>query len=260
VLAALEAVQRLGRGLRTLGVVAFRDEERGCAGSRARAAAGPLPGAYLEVHHEQGSRLLAAAAPLAIAEGIVAYARGEKAFDGRAGHAGTLPMGERDDALVAAAEEILRIRDAAGAVDGAVATVGSIEVEPGGVNVVPGHVRITVDARAPDDERLARLLGLIGLEDVPLVPATPFHGAAREALVAAVEERSLPVVRLVSGAGHDAGVMARAGVDAAMLFVRAGAGGVSHTPEESCAADDVALAVDVLEDALGRLAAAPTSP
>ena len=205
--------------------------------------AAPLPGVFVELHHEQGPRLAAAGAPLAVVTGVVAYARGEKVFDGRAGHAGTTPMEARDDALVAAAAEILRIRDAALSVDGAVATVGRVEVEPGGVNVVPGRVRFTVDARAPDDERLERLVGLIGLEEPAIVSATQFRGTARDALVAAVASHSLPALELSSGAGHDAGVLARAGVDAAMLFVRAGNGGVSHSPDEACADEDVALAV-----------------
>jgi allantoate deiminase len=255
VLAALEAVERLGRQPRTLAVVAFREEERGCVGSRARVEAGSLPGAYLEVHHEQGPRLAAAGVPLGVVTGIVAYTRGELVFEGRAGHAGTTPMGQRDDALVEAAEAILRIRDAARSIDDAVATVGRVEVEPGGVNVIPGRVRITVDARAPDDERLGRLAELIGLGDPAIVSATRFGGAARQALAAAVAARSIVVTELPSGAGHDAGVLARAGVDAAMLFVRAGNDGVSHSPDESCAQEDVVLAVDVLADALRRLAA-----
>ena len=229
VLAALTAVERLGRQPRTLGVVAFRDEERGCAGSRARVAHGQLPGAFLELHHEQGPRLWNAGAPLAVVSGIVGYARGEKVFQGRPGHAGTTPMEARDDALVAAAAEILRIRDVAGSIDQAVATVGTMEVEPGGVNVIPGRVRFTVDARAPDDERLARLVHEIGVEGPVLVPATEFRGAARAALQAAIEARSLPLLELPSGAGHDAGVLARAGVDSGMLFVRAAERQVSAT-------------------------------
>jgi acetylornithine deacetylase/succinyl-diaminopimelate desuccinylase-like protein len=165
-------------------------------------------------------------------------------------------MSLRDDALVAAAEAVLRIRDAARSIEGAVATVGRVEVEPGGINVIPGRVRVTVDARAPDDERLSRLAALIGLDDPGIVPATSFAGEAREALAAAVTARSLALVELPSGAGHDAGVLARAGVDAAMLFVRAGADGVSHSPDEACADEDVDLAVDVLTDALRALAGA----
>lgn len=257
VVAAIEAVTRLGRQRRTLGVVAFRDEERGCVGSRARVARGPLPGSFVELHHEQAPLLAEAGTPLAAVSAIVGYARGELRIEGRAGHAGTTPMAGRDDALVSAASEILRIRDAALAIEGTVATVGRVEVEPGGINVVPGCVRLTVDARAPDDERLERLVQEIGLENPTVVPATPFRGNAYDAVVAAIGAGGLPVLELASGAGHDAGVLARAGVDAAMLFVRAGNGGISHSPDESCVDEDVAIAVDVLTDALRRLATSP---
>jgi acetylornithine deacetylase/succinyl-diaminopimelate desuccinylase-like protein len=257
VLAALEAVERLGRRRRTVAVVAFRDEERGCAGSRARAARGPLPGAFVELHHEQGPRLAALGAPLAVATGIVGYVRGERVLEGRPGHAGTTPMAGRDDALVAAAREILRIRDVALSIEGAVATVGRLEVEPGAVNVVPGRVRFTVDARAPDDERVRELASRCGIDPSRAAPAVSFSGPPVEALRAAIAARGLPAVELASGAGHDAGVLATAGVPAAMLFVRAGAGGVSHAPEETADPEDVALAVDVLADALDRLASAP---
>jgi N-carbamoyl-L-amino-acid hydrolase len=86
------------------------------------------------------------------------------------------------------------------------------------------------------------------------VPAAAFAGPPVDALRAAIEARGLPLVELFSGAGHDAGVLARAGVPSAMLFVRALNGGVSHSPDEAAAPADVALAVDVLADALDRLA------
>lgn len=254
VLGALEAVCRLGQRRRTLGVVVFREEERGCVGSRARVARGALPGAFVELHHEQGPRLALLGAPLAVVTSIVGYVRGEQVVEGRAGHAGTTPMDVRDDALVSAAEEILRIRDVARSIDGAVATVGSLSVEPGGINVIPGKVTFTIDARAPDAERLERLIGELGLDGGRAVLPTPLGGAPADALRAAFEAFGLPLVELASGAGHDAGVLARAGVPSAMLFVRAQNGGVSHSPEEHTTPEDVALAIDVLTDALGRLA------
>ena len=256
VLGALEAVQRLGPRRRTVAVVAFRDEERGCAGSHGRVEGGELPGVFLELHHEQGPRLALAGAPLAVVTGIVGYVRGERVVDGKAGHAGTTPMDVRDDALVQAAEEILRIRDVARSIDGAVATVGRLVVEPGGVNVVPGRVTFTIDARAPDQRRLDRLLGELGLDGSRAVQPTAFTGAAVDALREAIGARELPLVELFSGAGHDAGVLARAGVPSAMLFVRALNDGVSHSPDEAAAPEDVALAVDVLTDALDRLSSA----
>ncbi len=254
VLGALAAVEALGRRRKTLAVVAFREEERGCVGSQARVARGALPGAYVELHHEQGPRLALAGAPLAVVTGIVGYVRGERVLDGAAGHAGTTPMDARDDALVRAAEEILRIRDVARSIDGAVATVGRIEVEPGGINVIPGRVCFTIDARAPDDDRLDRLMAELGLDGSRAVRPTAFGGAPVEALRAAIAERGQPLVELHSGAGHDAGVLARAGVPSAMLFVRALNRGVSHSPDELSSPEDVSLAVDVLQDALDRLA------
>ena len=111
VVAAIEAVERAGRGT----VVVFRDEERGCAGSQALVARGGLPDAFLELHIEQGPRLADAGAPLGIVTAIVGYVRGEVVVEGRAGHAGTTPMAMRDDALVKAAELMLRFRDEAAA-------------------------------------------------------------------------------------------------------------------------------------------------
>jgi acetylornithine deacetylase/succinyl-diaminopimelate desuccinylase-like protein len=256
VVAGIEALERLGRRRHTLAVVAFRDEERGCAGSRGRSADGALPGAFLELHHEQGPRLAAAGAPLGVVTGIVGYKRGTKTFEGRAGHAGTTPMRGREDALVAAAAEILRIREVALSIEDAVATVGQVEVEPGGANVIPGRVRFSVDVRAPDAERLERLVAEVGLDQGGRTEPAAMGETARAALRAAVEARGLPVVELASGAGHDAGILTAAGIDAGMLFVRAGNGGVSHSPDESASDEDVALAVDVLTDALGRLASA----
>jgi acetylornithine deacetylase/succinyl-diaminopimelate desuccinylase-like protein len=254
VVAAIEVVERVGAG----SVVAFRGEEVGCIGSRALVArGGPLPRAFLELHVEQGPVLARADAPLGVVTGIVGYARGELVFEGSAGHAGTTPMDARDDALVEAAARILEIRDAAAAIPGAVATVGQLELEPGGSNVIPSRVRISLDLRAPDAERLAALLGAIGYE--PPARTEPVHlgEACRRAFRTEVESRGLPVVELASGAGHDAGILAAAGVDSGMLFVRSLNGGVSHSPDELSSDGDVALAVDVLAGALERLATSP---
>jgi acetylornithine deacetylase/succinyl-diaminopimelate desuccinylase-like protein len=254
VVAGLEAVAAVGLSARTLGVVAFRDEERGCHGSRALVERGPLPSGYLELHVEQGPVLERAGAPLGVVSRIVGLARREVVFDGSAGHAGTTPMGMRDDALVRAAEYVLRVRETASGIDGAVATVGRIEVQPGAANVIPGRVRLTVDARAPDEERLARLLRELELE--PGADLAPVEIAARirEVLREEIERVAPPAVELPSGAGHDAAVLAAAGVEAGMLFVRSLNGGVSHSPDELTSEEDIALALDVLTAALRRLA------
>jgi N-carbamoyl-L-amino-acid hydrolase len=236
-------------------VVVRRAEETGCQGSRAFVASGAeRPGAFVEVHIEQGPRLLHADAPLAVVTGIVGYTRRTVVFEGVAGHAGTTPMQARDDALCKAAEFVLHVRDAAGGIEGAVATVGQISVEPDGANVIPGRATVTVDARAPDAERLDRLLAVIGLEPGPRVDPASMSEEVRSVLRDEVGRLGLPVIELTSGAGHDAGILASAGVPSGMLFVRSLAGGVSHSPEEESSPGDIALAVDVLAATLARLA------
>src|SRR5690242_8613577 len=126
VVAAIEAVERVGKGA----VVVFRDEERGCVGSTSFVEKGSLPECFLEVHVEQGPVLERAGAPVGLTRGIVGIVRGERVFVGEPGHAGTVPMAGRQDALVEAAEYILRVRDLATGVTGAVGTVGQLDVEP----------------------------------------------------------------------------------------------------------------------------------
>jgi acetylornithine deacetylase/succinyl-diaminopimelate desuccinylase-like protein len=250
VVAGLEAVERLG--LPGLGVVVFRDEERGCAGSRGCVA---RPDAYVELHIEQGPTLLRADAPLGVVTSIVGYVRGRKTFAGTAGHAGTTPMAGREDALVAAAEFMLRARDVAFELDGAVATVGQVTVEPGGTNVIPGRVVLSVDARAPDAERLDRLAAALEIEEPTRTEPSPMSEEIRGALREAVGSLGAPVLELPSGAGHDAGILASAGVPSGMLFVRSLNGGISHNPAELSSAEDIALATDALTAALRPLSA-----
>jgi acetylornithine deacetylase/succinyl-diaminopimelate desuccinylase-like protein len=251
VVAGIEAVQRAGAGA----VVAFRDEERGCAGSQAFVERGVLPDCFLELHVEQGPILERQGAPLGIVTSIAAMARGERVFEGEAGHAGTTPMDARQDALCAAAEYVLQVRDAATAIEGAVATVGRLEVEPDAVNVIPSRVCLSVDARAPDRERLDALLAELGLDVPPILEPVRMADGPRAALAAEVERLRLPLVELSSGAGHDSAVLAAAGVPTGMLFVRSLNGGVSHSPEELTSPEDISLAVDVFSGALRRLSA-----
>jgi allantoate deiminase len=251
VVAAIEAVERAGSG----SVAVFRGEEVGCVGSRALVARrGPLPRAFLELHVEQGPVLAERGVPLGVVTGIVGYARGELLFNGRAGHAGTTPMDAREDALVAGAEAVLRIRDSARALVGAVATVGRLEVEPGGTNVIPARVRLSVDARAPDHATLERLVAAIGLEPGQWTEPVAMSVLCRASLREEISARGIPVVELASGAGHDAGILAAAGVDSGMLFVRSLNGGISHSPDELSSPEDIELAVEVLTAALRRLA------
>jgi allantoate deiminase len=251
VVAAIEAVMAAGRG----SVVAFRGEEVGCVGSHGLCEGRDLPTAFLELHIEQGRVLARADAPLGIVTGIVGYARGELVFEGTAGHAGTTPMDTRNDALTRAAAAVLHVRDAAEAIPGAVGTVGQIEVEPGGVNVVPGHARISIDARARDATRLDALVAAIGFEPTQRTEPVTLGAGCRQAFRDEIVARGLPAVELASGAGHDAGILAAAGIVSGMLFVRSLNGGISHSPDELSSRGDVALALDVLAGALARIAA-----
>lgn len=247
VVAAIEAAERLPAA--ELEVVVFRAEETGPMGSRRLVESGAaLPEAFVELHIEQGPVLERLGEPLGIVTAIAGQARAGVVFEGRADHAGTTPMDARDDALLRAAAFIQHV--AASPRGGAVATVGVVEVEPNALNVVPGRVTVGVDARAATSAELDALVSAIGFSPThriePAAMSGPPLAALREALPGAPE--------LVSGAGHDALVLAGAGVPTAMLFVRSLNGGVSHSPHELSSADDIALAVHALTAALGRLA------
>ena len=257
VVAGLEAVVAVGPSERTLGVVVFRDEETGCHGSRWRVRHAPLPGVYVEMHVEQGPVLAEAGAPLGVVSSIAGIVRSSREFSGRADHAGTTPMATRKDALTAAAQYVLEVRERAAAIEGAVATVGQLEVRPGAANVIPGSVRLTVDARAPDAERLDRVVATLGLEDAHYrIAPVAMSESVRTVMREEVERYGAPVVELPSGAGHDAAPLGGAGVEAGMLFVRSLNGGASHSPEEYSSDEDIALGVEVLTATLRRLAAA----
>jgi acetylornithine deacetylase/succinyl-diaminopimelate desuccinylase-like protein len=238
VVAAIEVAARTDVPLT---VVAFRDEERGCVGSRACVAAGELPTGFVELHVEQGPVLERDGKPLGVVTSILGQVRGDVVFEGRADHAGTTPMDIRDDALVKAAEFVLRVRAAAG--DGAVATVGSLRVEPGATNVVPARVTVSVDARGTDLDALVEVIGF-----VPTYRTEPV--AMTDPPLAALREAAAGAPQVVSGAGHDAGILAAAGVPTGMLFVRSLNGGASHSPRELSSEADIAMALDALERAI----------
>jgi acetylornithine deacetylase/succinyl-diaminopimelate desuccinylase-like protein len=244
VVAAIEAAERTGV---PLAVVAFRDEERGYGGSLAAVAAGGLPDAYVELHVEQGPELERLEAPLGIVTAIAGQAQGEVVFEGRADHAGTTPMDARADALVEAAAFVLRVRDAA--LPGTVATVGRLELEPGATNVVPSRVTVSVDARAGTPGELDALVGAIGFSPGRRTEPVMMGGAPLEALRAVLPGAP----ELVSGAGHDAAILAHAGVPSAMLFVRSLNGGISHSPDELSSEDDIELGIAALAAALDRI-------
>jgi len=218
---------------------------------------------YLEVHIEQGPVLEREGLPVGVVTAIAGQTRARIVLTGQAGHAGTLPMDARHDALAAAAEAVLAVERHGRAEPGLVATVGALSLSPNVGNVVPGEVRMLLDMRHADDavrrrtaeEVRADVDGIAAARGVDAdwttrydTPAAVLDATLRGRLAAAVRDLGLPVRELVSGAGHDAVVLSRI-CPAAMLFVRC-AEGISHDPRESVSAEDVAVALDVLERAV----------
>ncbi len=206
--------------------------------------------AFVEPHIEQGPVLEAQGVALGVVTSIAGQWRLKVRYTGQAGHAGTTPMHLRRDPLIAAAEAVLVIeRIAAEGPEGLVATVGQIGVKPGAPNVIPGVAEFTVDVRAGVDA--VRDRGLAEIEDVlreiervQNLPATEMDGRLRGLLSAAAAMKGQAAPDLVSGAGHDAMMLARL-APAAMLFIRC-EGGVSHNPAEAVTPDDCEAALDVL--------------
>ncbi len=194
---------------------------------------------YLEFHIEQGPVLESLDLPLGIVETIAGQSRLDVVFEGHANHAGTTPMHLRHDALAAAAAWVLEVEREARAVPGLVATVGRFEVSPGAANVIPGLVRASLDVRHADDavrhRAVERLLKTATSHETRLdQPSVPMDPALTGMLGQGCH-------RMISGAGHDAMIMARK-MPAALLFLRS-PGGISHHPDESVLTDDVAAAL-----------------
>jgi len=215
---------------------------------------------YLELHIEQGAVLDSLGMPLGVVTGIAAPIFMALTLEGKADHAGATPMHLRKDALIGAAELILAARRIAEeASSTSVATVGRCEVTPGATNVIPGRVRMSFDVRDMDSDTregmLERLKGVV-LEVAgkyslryemselarggPVV--LPQHMI--DTVARCLERLGLPVFHLPSGASHDAQVMAQI-ADAAMIFVRS-RDGVSHSPGEFSAAEDITAGAKVL--------------
>lgn len=194
--------------------------------------------AYLELHVEQGGILAEAGIPIGVVEGIVGIRRYSVIFRGFANHAGTTPMNQRQDALVMAAPFITGVRDIAVA-RGMVGTVGTIQLQPGAPNVIPGLVDLSVEIRGLQEveldaaeKDLALLAKEGGADFSPFSIKKPVKSDSRllTILTEACEELEIPYKRMSSGAGHDAMCIA-AIAPQAMLFVPSQKG-ISHSPDE----------------------------
>ena len=222
---------------------------------------------YIEAHIEQGPVLENENLAVGVVTGIAGQSRIKVRFTGRAGHAGTTPMSLREDALCAAAVFILAVETHASRVEGLVGTVGRIENTPNASNVIPGEVTLTLDVRHQDDDtRIAAVKFLqqcaekiattrkvsVDWQSVQETKSVACSTKLTEALRSSVEKHQGDSIELSSGAGHDAAVMARI-TPSAMLFIRC-KGGISHHPDESATTEDIAVALNVMNDFLQSLA------
>lgn len=220
-------------------------------------------GAYVELHIEQGRNLATMGdQAIAVASAIWPHGRWRLQLSGVADHAGTTRLADRDDALIKAARIILAVREAAEET-GTLATVGALDVSPGAINAIPSGVELFIDARAETmaklDDVIARITQAASSEGgdvhrISLTPETSFHPGLSHALA---ERCHAPL--LATGAGHDAGILADAGVPATMLFVR-NPTGVSHSPHEHAELTDCEAGVLALADCLEFLATAEQLP
>jgi beta-ureidopropionase / N-carbamoyl-L-amino-acid hydrolase len=224
--------------------------------------------AYLELHIEQGAVLESAGAAIGVVTAIVGMGGGQLEFRGRQDHAGTTPMPLRQDALRGAGELVVRLPEVARSVsEHAVVTCGIVRVEPGGANVVPGLVRMSLDFRDPERGRLLALeeavLGAareaagrhgleVGYTRESITDPVPLDPRMQDLVAGVAAAQGLTTRTLPSGAGHDAQNVARL-APAGMIFVPS-VGGRSHTPAELTTWEDVEAGANVLLGAVHTLA------
>jgi N-carbamoyl-L-amino-acid hydrolase len=254
---ALEVVSHsgktIGEGIRFLGGDPERLEE-------ARRQEGELK-AFLELHIEQGGSLESQGIEIGVVEGIVGIEHWNVTIDGMANHAGTTPMDQRHDALLAAARLVIAVNDVVTGRPGRhVGTVGQIRAEPGAPNVIPGRVAMTIELRDLSAETIFSLIADIKEEGERIaadsgtrislshqeggaVPA-PTDPRIRRAIAATAERLGLSYQHMPSGAGHDAQDMARI-APTGMIFVPS-VGGISHSPDEYTSPEDMANGANVL--------------
>ena len=221
---------------------------------------------YVEVHIEQGPVLEKEGLPLGIVTTIKGVTRAAIDVEGTAGHAGTVPMAMRHDALAAAAEMLLAIEERARRQPNLVATVGQLEVSRSAPNTIPGRVRFTLDLRSPlDAERLkavddikASIAAIAVRRGVSerlttghQAPAAHCDEKLSALLAAAAASSGTSPRRMSSGAGHDAMAFDKI-IPFAMLFVRC-RGGLSHNPDEYASPADINIAARVLSAFLDRI-------
>lgn len=216
--------------------------------------------AYVELHIEQGGTLAREGVPVGVVDGIVSIDNYDAVVTGMANHAGTTPMAERKDALIAASMLTLAVRDVVGSESGAqVGTVGHVEVSPNAVNVVPGEVKMSIEFRDLSAAKLDRLAERIRQRAAAIAASNSVsitmnrisrHDPAlaskdvQRSIESAASSLRLDTRHLPSGAGHDAQIMAQL-MPMGMIFVPS-VGGISHSPKELTSWQDCANGANML--------------
>jgi len=223
--------------------------------------------AHIELHIEQGNVLESQNLAVGIVSGICAASRSRMTLTGQARHAGTTPMSMRRDALVAAAAVIQMVEKEAQRRPGSVATVGVIRAFPGGVNVIPGKVELSLDCRDIDtrqrdellDDIIRRAQEICAGHHIEFAVTTFGKGqaklcdeAVKDAIAQACGQLDMPTMLIASGAGHDSGSF-HDFCPMGMIFVRSREG-ISHHPDEWSSPEDCADGVRVLYHSLLKLA------
>jgi N-carbamoyl-L-amino-acid hydrolase len=216
-------------------------------------------GAFVELHVEQGRGLIDRGRAVGVGSRLWAHGRWRIEIPGEANHAGTTRLSDRRDAVIDCAHAVLATRAAAEA-HGSLATIGKISIQPGGVNAIAGSATAWLDARAAGEPALRATVAQIEEEvgssgavvtEESWTPQTEFDDPLVSRLASLLD--GAPVMS--TGAGHDAGILANAGVPAAMIFVR-NPTGVSHSPAEWAEPEDCLAGVTALATVLADLAGA----
>ena len=216
-----------------------------------------LIGTFVELHVEQGRGLVDLGRSIAIGTGLWPHGRWRIELPGEANHAGTTRLNDRRDAVLGCARAVLAARAAAEAHE-SLATIGKINIQPGGVNAIASSATALLDARAANESALNATVAQIEREvarsgalvtEESRTPQTPFDDALVTRLAGLLDDA--PVMS--TGAGHDAGILANAGVPAAMIFVR-NPTGVSHSPAEWAELEDCRAGIAALATVLADLA------
>jgi N-carbamoyl-L-amino-acid hydrolase len=211
-------------------------------------------GTFVELHVEQGRGLIDLGRPVAVGSMIWPHGRWRVDLDGEANHAGTTRLEDRHDPMIDLATAVLAARAGATA-RGCVATIGKVRVEPNGVNAIPSRVTAWLDARGPQEAAVRAVVESVGaqsegvLAEESWTPETIFEPSLAQRLSAVLDDAPM----LSTGAGHDAGVLATAGLSTAMLFVR-NPTGISHSPREFAERDDCLRGVEALAAVTEELA------